>query len=166
VGSVREIEFRRRQLIAAFSRAQALGNTEGSEELQADYAKYLCVRVCGFVERAVADVIMAYAQDKTPVPLRSYLESSLRRLRLVDKERLLQVVGTLDTRWRAELDSDVVDERQAAINSIVGLRNDIAHGGSSSVGLAQMVRYWAAAQEVVEKMEEVILGRRKPMPRK
>ena len=158
MGNVREVEFRRRQLSAAFKRAQTIGSAEGSEELQADYAKYLCVRVCGFVERAVAEVIMAYAHDKVPVPLRSYLETSLKRLTLVDKERLLQVVGSLDARWRAELDSYVVDERLAALNSIVGLRNDIAHGGSGSIGLVQMHQYWVAAQDVVQKVEDLIMG--------
>lgn len=161
MGSVREVEFRRRQLSAAFLRAQALGSTQGLEELQADYARYLCVLVSGFVERAVAEIVMDYAQGKAPAQLQSYLETSLKRLTLVDKERLLQVVGSLDAGWRAELERYVVDERQAAINSIVGLRNDIAHGGSGSIGLLQMEKYWVAAQEVVEKVEELILGKRR-----
>lgn len=162
MGSVREIEYRRRKLSAAFSRAQALSKDQNLEELQADYARYLCILVSGFIERAVAEIILAYAQGKAPAPLRSFIETSLKRLTMVDKERLLQLVGSLDAGWRAELEVYVVDERQAAINSIVGLRNDIAHGGAGAVGLVQMEKYWVAAQEVIEKVEQLILGAGRP----
>jgi hypothetical protein len=157
VGSVPQVEFHRRRLNAAFGRAQALTGNQVLEELQADYARHLCVLVSGFIEKSVSEIILAYAQGKAPAPLRAFLESSLKRLTNVDKERLLNVVGSLDAGWRLELERYVVDERQAAINSIVGLRNDIAHGGGGSIGLIQIQRYWAAAQEVIEKVETLIL---------
>ena len=116
----------------------------------------------GFIERSVSEIVLVYAHGKTPPPIRSFLESSLRRLTNVDKERLLNVVGSLDAAWRAQLEAYVVDERQAAINSVVGLRNDIAHGGGSSISLRQMQRYWLVVQEVIDKVEELILA---PPPR-
>ena len=162
MGAVREVEYRRRKLIAAFARAQDLTKFPNLDELQAEYARHLCILVSGFIERAVAEIILAYAQGKAPAPLQSFLETSLKRLTNVDRERLLNLVGSLDAGWRAQLESYVVDERQAAINSIVGLRNDIAHGGGGSVSLSQVEKYWVAAQEVIEKVEQLILGDRRP----
>jgi hypothetical protein len=162
VGAVREVEYHRRKLIAAFGRAQELSKFPDLEELQADYARHLCVLVSGFIERAVTEIILTYAQGKAPAPLRSFIETSLKRLTNVDKERLLNLVGSLDAGWRTQLESYVVDERQAAINSIVGLRNDIAHGGGGSVSLSQVEKYWVVVQEVIEKVEQLILGDPRP----
>lgn len=157
MGSIREVEYQRRRLAAAFARAQALTGNQALEELQADYARHLCVLVSGFIERSIAEIILAYAQGRAPAPLRSFLENSLKRLTNVDKDRLLNVVGSLDAGWRTELENYVVDERQAAINSIVGLRNDIAHGGGGSISLVQVERYWVVVQEVIDRVETLIL---------
>lgn len=160
--AVREIEFRKRKLAAVFARAKLFDGSGDPLERQADYARHLCVLLSGFVERSVADIVLAYAQDKTAAPLRSFLEASLRRLTNVDKDRLLRVVGSLDAAWRGELERFVVDERQAALNSIVGLRNDIAHGGGASISLRQVERYWVVLQEVIDKLEEILMPARKP----
>jgi len=157
VGAVREVELRRRRIAAVFERAQRVGGAGDPTEFQADYARYLCVLISGFVERALAEIILAYAQTKAAQPLRAYLEATLRRLANVDKERLLMLIGSLDARWREELELFVVDQRQAALNSVVGLRNDIAHGGGGSLSLGQVSKYWVSIQEIVDKVEELIL---------
>lgn len=161
MSKVREIAFRRRQLEALFDRAERLSAIGEMQEAQADYARHLCVLVSGFVEKSMAELIVGYAQDKSPAQIRSYLESSLKRLTNVDKDRLLQVIGSLDARWREELDDYVQDERQAALNSIVGLRNEIAHGGGASVSLRAVRQYWTSIKEVVEKVESLLM----PEPR-
>lgn len=158
MGAVRDVELRKRRLTAVFGRATQLAGLPDPGAVEADYARHLCVLISGFVERSLAEIILAYATGKTPAPLRSYLETSLRNLTNVNKERLLFLVGSLDANWRAELDAFVVDERQAALNSIVGLKNEIAHGGGSSVSLNQVVRYWVAIQEIVDKVEQLILA--------
>jgi hypothetical protein len=56
------------------------------------------------------------------------------------------------------MEAYLVDERQAALNSIVGLRNDIAHGGGAGVSLAQVVTYWTHIQAVVEHMADIVLA--------
>jgi hypothetical protein len=157
VRTVREVEFRRRKLIATFAKIRQLDRVADSSELQAECARHLCVLVSGFVERSIAEIILAYAEDRAAPILRSYIDTTLRRLTNVDKERLLTVVGSLDARWRSELDLFVVDKRLAALNSVVGLRNDIAHGGSGSISLDQVERYWTTIQEIIDKLEQLVL---------
>ncbi len=158
MSAVREVELRKRRLSAAFKRVEQLAALSDPSELQSDYARHLCVLVSGFVERSVAEIILTYAQGKTAAPLRSYLDVSLKRLTNVDVERLLNTVGSLDAGWREQLEAYVIDERKMALNSMVGLRNEIAHGGGSSISLRQVAKYWTAVQEVVDKVEELILA--------
>jgi hypothetical protein len=65
----------------------------------------------------------------------------------------LDTIGGFDAGWRAEYDTFVADEREAALNSVVALRNDIAHGGGAGITLARISNYWNAIQEIVDHME-------------
>src|SRR5688500_17552874 len=120
MGAVREVERHRRQLESTFGRVRALKDLPNHEELEADYARYLCVLIFGFVERSVAELIVTYADGKAPRPLRSYVQNSLAKLTNVDKRRLCTVIGSLDAAWGTAIDTFVDDERKASLNSIVG----------------------------------------------
>jgi hypothetical protein len=149
---VPEVNFRRRKLTAAFEKAKKL-----DAELQADYARLLCVLLSGFFERSLAEIILAYAHERAAPQICAFLEAGLRRLSNVDKGRLLTVIGSLDEGWRLQVDAFVVDERLAALNSIVGLRNDIAHGGGGGVSLLQVEKYWESLQEIVDWVDRLLI---------
>jgi len=104
----------------------------------------------------VAELIVAYAEDKAARPIKSYLDATLSRVNNLDKDRLLRVIGALDASWADSLDSFIDDKRQAALNSIVGLRNDIAHGGGGSLSLRGVEQYWLSVQEIVDHVEQLL----------
>ena len=154
--TIREIELRRRALNSAFDRARSLSAVANAEAVQADYARYLCVLVSGFVEKATVELILEYAQDKAARPIQSYLDANLRRLTNVDKDRLLRTIGALDATWQEKLDQFIDDKRQQALNSIVGLRHDIAHGGGGGISLNQVAQYWTTIQEIVDYLNTLL----------
>jgi len=161
MGQVREVEHHRRRIVATFQRASGVvGN--GADEIRSDYARFLCILVSGWIEKSVASIVLAYAEGKCPRPLQSHLESSLKRLTNVTAERLLSTMGSLDMGWREQLASGLSDEQTSALNSIVGLRNDIAHGGGGSLSLAGVTGYWNAAQAAVEQFETLLLAPVRP----
>ena len=121
--------------------------------MQSDLARHLCVVVSGFVERSVADLLAAFAGRVGSPVLQSYVENSLRRLTNVNKEKLLQLLGSFDPDWRTEYDAFIVDEREAALNSVVALRNRIAHGEVSTLSLGRMREYWGGIQKIIDHLE-------------
>ena len=158
MSAVREVALRKRQIDATFARARGLASAPDADAIQADYARHLCILLSGFVEKSLADIVLEYAREKAAATIRSYMESVLARLTNVDKERLLQLVGSFDAVWRDEIDAFVIDEKQAALNSIVGLRNNIAHGGGGGISLLQVEKYWFTIQEIVDFVEARFLA--------
>jgi len=150
------VEKQRQRLADKFVLVALLKNLKDPAELEAEYARYLCVLACGFLEKAVAEIIVGYASSRTARPVLSFIESSVRRLGNLDKERLLSVVGSLDAGWRTELDAFIVDEKKEALNSVVGLRHNIAHGGDGRISLGQVQKYWVQIQAIVEKVADLI----------
>lgn len=166
MGQVRDVELHRRRIEATFKRASAIAVGAEGDEMKSDYAKYLCILVSGWIEKAVGSMILAYASDKSPQPLQSHLESSMKRLTNVSAEKLLVTMGSLDKQWRDRLESLLTDEQAKALNSVVGLRNDIAHGGGGSLSLNGVDKYWRAAQEAIAHFEAILLPADRPIVHK
>ena len=136
---------------AVFERAAAANATA---EVESDLARHLCVLVSGFVEKSVAELLAAFARRVGSPVLQNYVENSLRRLTNVNKEKLLQLLGAFEADWYKEYAAFVVDEREAALNSVVALRNQIAHGELSTLSLGRMREYWGGIQKIIDHLED------------
>ena len=145
------MERNRAEVQAVFERA---AGADVTIEVRSDLARHLCVLLSGFVEQSVADLLSEFAHRVGSPVLQRYVENSLRRVTNINKERLLQLLGSFDPDWRTEYDAFVVDEREAALNSVVALRNGIAHGGLSTLSLGRMSEYWSGIQKIVEHLED------------
>lgn len=145
-----EVRRLQKRLDSAFERARKVQD----DEIRSDLARYLCILVSGWFEKAVVELLLEFSRRSSPPQLVSYLEVTLRRLTNVRKERLLDVLGTFDVRWRDEYEKFVIDEREAALNSVVALRNDIAHGGVASISFASISQYYAKIGEVVDSLAD------------
>ena len=142
VGRAR-VEQNRARVQAVFERAAAANATA---EVESDLARHLCVLVSGFVEKSVAELLAAFARRVGSPVLQNYVENNLRRLTNVNKEKLLQLLGSFEADWCKEYAAFVVDEREAALNSVVALRNQIAHGELSTLSLGRMRNYWGTSR--------------------
>lgn len=78
----------------------------------------------------------------------------MRRIGVLNAERLLQLVGRFDLNWRKELEEFIAGERKAALDSIVANRNQIAHGQSGDLTYARVQTYYANICEIVEFLRE------------
>lgn len=153
---VKSVAQRQRIIDAVFARANKAKSTKGLEETEADFARHLIILLAGYFEKALAEIVVAYASGKAPPPIVSYLDNQLQWLTNVDRERLVRLIGTLDAKWQMQVEVFVVDKREASLNSVIALRNNIAHGGAGSVSLLQVSEYWKSLQEVVQFVNDLL----------
>jgi hypothetical protein len=113
------------------------------------------VLVSGYLERAIAELLISYTSDRSE-------ERVTRRLRIVleyfqnpKKGRILEQLDGFDPAWSSELGEFIDDRRSAAIGAIVGQRHRIAHGEDSNISFIQVREYLAPIDEVVNKIAEI-----------
>lgn len=126
-------------------------------EMQAHWAKYICVLTAGFLENALKDIYIDYAKRQVSQPIAKFVGSQLSSIRNPKTDRFLIIAGAFKEDWVTELDTFVGDEgRREAIDSIMTNRHQIAHGKThnSSISLAQMKSYLTKAIEVIELIED------------
>ena len=147
-----EVNRLRQILDKTFERGKAVGT---DPELQSDFAKYLCVLVSGFLEKAVAELVLEHARRSSAPSIQRFVESRTQRTTNVNSRRLQELLGTFDVGWRKDLDVYLVDERKAALDSIVSLRNSIAHGQSVGVTFVRVRDYYSYIQQVVDHVADL-----------
>ncbi len=70
-------------------------------------------------------------------------------------DRLLSLVGEFDPAWKATLETFASGEVGESVNSIVGLRNSVAHGGPSAPSVATISQHFEHARRLPQKLAEL-----------
>lgn len=152
-GGRREVERLRSRLDAAFER---ISNIDEDElELRADFAKYLCVLVSGYLEKAIAEILIGYTGQQSGPRIQRYESKRLERFQPT-KGNIVALFETFDARWAEELNAFIADERAAAIGAIVRERHRIAHGGDSTISYVRVKNYRDEIETVVEHILDLV----------
>lgn len=148
-----EVSRLRKRLDATFGR---MPPSSVEPELQADYAKYLCVLVSGYFENAIVALILDYVERRSAPEIMSFVERQLARWTNPNAEKIVNLFGAFRTDWRSSLDGYLVDERRDSVNSLVALRHQIAHGGSVGTSLSQIKAHYRTIVEVVDFLADLV----------
>jgi hypothetical protein len=71
--------------------------------------------------------------------------------------RIETLIGSFDQLWKDRLTEFLTPERVEAINSVVGLKNNIAHGGEATVTYLTIKSYYELSQGVIEFLTDLLV---------
>lgn len=145
---VREYD-RIRQLLAKTDSA-----SDGDLELQSYWAQYVCIRVAGFMENALAEVYSEYARVSSNQNVRSFVSGTVSKIQNPNAQRVLEIARKFSVEWSDELESFLASEgRRDALNSIMSNRHQIAHGRDSDITIPRVKDYLKKCVEIVDFLE-------------
>jgi len=143
----------KQRLDSTFSRAP---QSNDDIELQADFAKYLCILLSGYLENAIIALIVSYSEKRSAPEVASYVERQLDRWTNPNTETICQLFGSFSVDWRTKTEGFLVDYRKDSINSLVALRHKIAHGESVGTTMSQVWTYYSAIKEIVDFLADLV----------
>lgn len=149
----REVHRLRSRLDATFSRAP---DPNADPEFQADFAKYLCVLVSGYLESALCALLLGFAQTRSSGDVASFVERQLGPWTNPKAEKIIDLFGSFNQDWRNNLTAYLVDQRKDSVNSLVALRHKIAHGESVGTSLSQIRSHYRIANEVIDHVADLV----------
>jgi hypothetical protein len=115
--TILSVRQKRDSLDALLARASKL---PPGDPLQADLARYLCVRVAGFLEKATESIYFEYARARAQPEVARFVGARLEDSPLPKSENLCLLAGSFDKRWEDNLRVFLDPEVKGAINSIIG----------------------------------------------
>lgn len=137
-----------------------IGLTQSDPELQSDFAKYLCVLVSGYVETAVTELLLEHSRRQSAPSIQRFVEFQTRRITNLNAERLQQLLGSFDPDWRTNISQLLIDEKKDALDSVVSLRNRIAHGDSVGITYQRIIGYFSHIKPIVERVADLCAPQR------
>lgn len=123
-------------------------------EIQSHWARYLCIRVSGFLEVSIRSIYSQYAKDKAAPFVVNYVESQLKNFQNPNMEKILNITRSFNPSWAEELKKLTEGEIKDAIGSIVAQRNQIAHGGNAGITYSKIKIYYQNVIKLVELIEK------------
>lgn len=115
------------------------------------------LRISGTLEYCVSEAIKLHLDRCSDPEIARFVESSTVRLMNLDAEKLERLLARFSERWaeavRAYLE---IDENRQQLNSLIGTRNTLAHGGSSQVRLDTIYRYKALLEDLINLIVDLL----------
>ena len=151
--SDKEILRYQRELDDLFEKVSSLNS---DPEMQSHWAKYLCIRVSGFLEVAVSTIYKKYAKNKASPFVVNYVERQLSSFQNPKMEKILNITRSFNPKWAEDIELELSKntEIKDSIDSIVEVRNKIAHGENIGITYSKMKGYYKNALKLVNLLEE------------
>jgi len=119
-------------------------------ELQAHWARYLCVLTSGFLEVSIRALFGQYARVVSAPSVATFVEKRLEEFQSPKMNNICGLTREFNPAWADQLESDTAGELKDAVDSIVANRHQIAHGRDVGISHTQMKEYYARAVKVVD----------------
>jgi len=129
--------------------------TVGDLELAADLGQYLCLRVSGYLEQATAVILRDFCVKNSWGPVQHFAHSWLDRMPNLSSDALIKMVRRFNGEWANELDEFLqYEERKTSLNSLVGIRNGVAHGKQQGLSRNRAWEYFELVESIIEWLLE------------
>ena len=129
---------------------------DSDPNIQAGYARYLCILVTGFLEQAVVRVILNYGDAIGDPSLSRYVAETLRRRGSMQAREIVRLVGSFNEDWQTQLEKKLTTRHREAIGSVYASRNKIAHGEDVDLAYRQVRDDYDLVREAVDFLEETV----------
>jgi hypothetical protein len=133
------IDRHRRGIEQTLARAKVL---DPGSAMRADLAKYVCVLASGYIEQTTKALVLVHCSNRGVTPsVQRYVERQLKRFQNAETSRIFDLLNALDPMIEASFRATVTPERESAVDSVVHLRHQIAHGGQATTSIDQQEQY-------------------------
>lgn len=135
--------------ISAFSHAS---------DIEKSYlARFLVVFVSGIYEESIETIINEKVGRLNSTQVSKFIANSLRyNFGNPDTANIAKILKRFDESW-AEVIKGIDSQSKDALDSIVGDKNALAHGGSCTVTLDEVIQYYRKSRVVIERIDEAVL---------
>jgi nicotinamidase-related amidase len=105
-------------------------------------AEYLIIRVSGLIEVSVKAILLDRAKTTTnDLPVLTFIEYQLSRHWDLNHGKICTLVEHFSSDWGAAVKRDIVGPMKESINSVVLLRNTLAHGGDITISFSTALEH-------------------------
>ena len=132
--------------------------SKSNPEIASMMSSYLVVFISGIYEDCVEYLFIQRAGKNNDKEIESLVKTFIeRQFRNPEYERIKELLGALDHKYKTEFRSKLDIKNIEGINSIVTNKNSVAHGEVSNATLNDINTYHNNAIKIFEELENILL---------
>lgn len=132
-----------------------IGDYNGDEEIRAHLVRYLCIISNGHIEESLRLIYSQYTENKSSHQnIINYVSRDLGDFRNPNTQKILDLTTKFSPEWRKELELFLTDEMKDSLNSIVNIKNALAHGRTTSISYINLKKYWDNVLRVLDFIDD------------
>lgn len=143
------------RLEAAFQAAEN-ACADLSDENQGRLALLMTIWASGYLEKVCQEILTRYTARGARPEVTRYVKGRLARFNNPNMEKIAQLVSGFDKETGAGLRKWAEGPVTESVNSIYGLRNQIAHGELPTVSVRQIIAHFRYARELANRLAEMM----------
>lgn len=127
-------------------------STSGSrpDDEIAHQCRYICILISGYCEEAIREIISGYVLLRANPQVSTYVKKGLDGFYNPNSDNIKKLIGKFSSDYSLKFGSFIQNHgRKEALDSIVSLKNNIAHGKIAGVGLVQISEYYYKTKECI-----------------
>lgn len=126
------------------------------DELKSHFAKYVCIKVSGYLENVVKTLVSKYIEKSCPSAIQTFVKNKMRNTTNLSTDKMLLFLENFDKNWRDKFEDEISEKASSSLNSIIANRNQIAHGGQDNISPRTIKEYYSDLKDVVKILQNTI----------
>lgn len=129
---------------------------EDQDEDRARLAQPMTIWASGYLEASCRQIVVRYAERRSAPGVVRLVNRQMQRFTNPKMDRILGLVRSFEREKADALEAFAGGEITESVNSIVGIRNDLAHGRRASVSVSQIVRHFERARRMTARPDKLL----------
>lgn len=128
-------------------------------EAKARLAEYLCIRTSGLLETVVKQLVSEFMDGNSQQEVDRYVKTKMKSVTNLKHAKLEKLLESFSSDWQSQYVSGISDAEKASLNSIIDLRNSMAHGGTQSASYGTVKSHYNNVKSVIGRLKVIIRKR-------
>lgn len=128
------------------------------DRIQHVYANHIVIVAAGYVEKSPQRILSEYGRSHANSNISRYIGKSVSRYRSLNCEKIEEILNNFNKAWWPAIKNITDESDMECVNSIKGIRDQIAHGDYNGTGYSQVKKYYAGCKKFISNLCEVVLG--------
>ncbi len=116
---------------------------EGKYELMSHWTKYLCVIICGYLEKSIQRTLKEYSKNKSHKTIARYVNINLDRFQNAKCNKIIHLIELYNLKWSDDVKQFIKGEIKDSIDGMVNTRHQIAHGETITLTPGNLRKYYS-----------------------
>ena len=106
------------------------------------------------MEYVLYELALDHCRKKSSPRIVNYVSKNLEKIQNPKFEKILDLLSSFDPAWGTEFEDFATGQKKEALNSVVALRNQIAHGENANITLASIITYYKQIKLIIKFLSE------------